>query len=191
MTLGRQAHLCIKLYVLIVLFLITWGFPLFLSATQYYVHPEMGDDKNAGTSLLRPFKSLERVSRTSLQAGDVIWLAAGQVFKGQLSLKDVRGTKDHPILVSSHRWGQKPEDARAVIQVEQSNHGVLLVDCNHLIIENVIVKGDGESLVENESMRCGVLVKTTKPGLYENIQLKHLYIHSIFAESEGFRRGKG
>ena len=176
---------------LFALILFGWSLPYSSYATKYYVHPEIGDDQHPGTTLLKPFKSLERASRISLQGGDIIYLAAGHTFKGQLSLKDAHGTIDQPILVSSHHWGQNPEDGRAIIQIEETVHGVLLIDCSNLIIENLIIKaGDNSPIKASDNMRCGVLVTTSKPGLYENIQLNNLHVHNIFAEVKGFSRGK-
>jgi hypothetical protein len=43
---------------------------------------------------------------------------------------------------------------------------------------------------ERNPMRCGVLVKTTVAGTYENIQLLDLLVSDVFFEKPGFQRGK-
>ena len=51
--------------------------------------------------------------------------------------------------------------------------------------------GKGEGTPVEGKMRCGVLVTTTRPGDYVNIELENLNVHDVFYENPGFKRGKG
>ncbi len=174
-----------------ILFLILFsGMSSFLWATTYYVHPEMGNDQHAGTQLLAPFKSLEKVNSLSLQAGDAILLAAGYTFQGTLKLDGQKGTRKTPIRIGSYQWGNAHEDPRAIIDAGDASHGIHLNNCSHIVIENLIIQADGRRGEAGLEMRCGVLVTSSRPGLYENIHLNKLLIRDIFIEAKGFERGE-
>ena len=74
-------------------------------AADYYLHPELGDDRNAGTSAEAPWQSLDKVGALRLAAGDRVLLAAGQTFTEELRLKNVAGSGTEPILVTSYAAG--------------------------------------------------------------------------------------
>ncbi|MDT8432713.1 MAG: right-handed parallel beta-helix repeat-containing protein [Bacteroidales bacterium] len=75
------------------------------NGTTYYVDAEAGDDAHPGTSVIQPFRTLEKIRELQLLPGDSICLAAGQVFRGSLVLRDVRGTADYPVVVTSYSAG--------------------------------------------------------------------------------------
>jgi hypothetical protein len=159
-------------------------------AATYYVHPQLGDDGNVGTSMLHPLKTLDKASMLQLEPGDRLLLAAGHSIDGMLRLEGIKGTEDEPIIISSYQWGNSFEDPRAIIDASFASHGIVLMDCSNIQIENVIVqagKSDGSS---NEDLKCGVLVTTSKAGLYRNITLKNLLIRDIFIEGHGYARGE-
>ena len=158
--------------------------------TTYYVHPELGNDANSGTHLHTPLKSLAKASTLDFQPGDALLLAAGYTFKGTLKLEGKRGEKNNPITFGSYQWANSFEDPRAIIDASFSSHGIFLVDCSFIKVENLIIQADeakGDSLLD---MRCGVLVTTSQPGFYEGVVLKNLFVRNIFIEEEGFQRGK-
>lgn len=158
--------------------------------TTYYVHPEIGNDVNPGNHLLAPFKSLDRVNTLQLEAGDEVLLAAGYIFKGSLKLDDQHGTSGAPIRISSYQWANTHEDPRAIIDAAYASHGIHLNNCSHVVIEQLIIQADGSSEDPDLKMRCGVLVTTSQPGLYENIQLNKLLVQDIFIEAPGYKRGE-
>jgi hypothetical protein len=179
---NRALHRLIFLIVFNGVALLSWG-------TTYYVHPELGNDDHSGTHLLAPFKSLKKISTLNLKAGDEILLAAGYTFDGTLRLDGQKGASDHPIRISSYQWANSLEDPRAIIDAGQASNGIHLNDCSHIIVEHLIIQADGKSGDADLNMRCGVLVTTSRPGFYQNIQLHQLLVQDIFIEAPGFERG--
>lgn len=158
--------------------------------TNYYVHPELGDIQHPGTSLLRPFQSLQQLQDLPLKAGDSILLAAGFTFPGSIELRGVQGMENHPVVISSYTIGNILEDPRATIDASGYANGILIVDGSHIVVRDLIVKANGGGPIKNSSMRCGVLVQPQHPGRYQGISLHHLLIRDIFYEEAGFTRGK-
>ena len=157
---------------------------------SYYVNPTTGNDKNNGQTENQAFKSLERINRLSLKAGDKVLLATGEVFYGKLELKNVSGNKKSPITITA--YGDKK--AAPVLDAKGYLNGVLLVNCKHIIVENINIQANGGGVIEDEKkakkyMRCGVLVTTSQSGKYGNISLKNLTVRDVFFEEQGFQRG--
>jgi len=73
----------------------------------YYVDSAGGDDRNAGTTPARAWKSLAKVNATSFLPGDRILLKSGSVWNGQLWPKG-SGVEGHPITVEMYGGGVKP-----------------------------------------------------------------------------------
>jgi hypothetical protein len=159
-------------------------------ASTYYVHPQLGDDGNVGTSVLNPIKTLAMASKLPLEPGDRLMLAAGYSIAGMLKLDGIKGTEYEPIIISSYQWGNTYQDPRAIIDASLASHGIVLIDCSNIQIENVIVQAGESDGSSNEDLKCGVLVTTSKAGLYRNITLKNLLIRDIFIEAQGFTRGE-
>lgn len=164
-------------------------------ATNYYVNPVLGDDQNSGSSILTPFQSLEKVSSIELTAGDAVLLAAGHTFSGSLRLINKQGTVENPIVLDSYSWGNALADKRAIIDAKGFLNGILLENCSHIIVKNLIISANGGGLTLEEEkdgkMRCGVLISSTQAGEYTNIRLHNLLVQDVFFEDPGFKRGKG
>lgn len=161
-------------------------------ATDYFVHPTLGNDQHAGTSMIAPIRTLEKASALALQPGDAILLAAGHTFNGSLALEDLSGAAYAPIRVGSYAWGAALADPRAIIDARDYLNGLLIRNCSHIEVENLIVtaNGGGSKQAREADMRCGVLVTTSRPGTYQGITLRNLLIKDIFFEDPGFQRGK-
>lgn len=163
-----------------------------LSATTYYLDPEVGNDSNKGISWNLPWKTLDRLNGFFLKPGDTIALAAGKVFMGSLQLKDVSGTSKQPIVITSFVGNQEGTFLRAEIDARGFDNGIYLENCSHLIIRDISIKANGREAVNNHSeiskMRCGLLYTTTKPGNFGYLTLDNLKISEIFYENPGFKR---
>ncbi|NOY82672.1 MAG: hypothetical protein GXP31_16875 [Kiritimatiellaeota bacterium] len=82
--------------------------PLFPGhAAEYYFDSEAGADDNPGVSPERPFRSLEKLARLSLQPGDAVRFKCGSTVRGQLRFKG-SGTRERPITVGAYGPGPKP-----------------------------------------------------------------------------------
>jgi hypothetical protein len=159
-------------------------------ATNYYFHPIIGHDDNEGTSSIDPLKSLNTIQNLILLPGDSILLAAGYQFEGTIMFRELSGTKDKPIVITSYDWESCPFQRRATINAKGFLNGIELINCSHIKVDNVEIIADGGCHEKNGQMRCGVLVVTTKTGQFENITLHNLSIHNIFYENYGFVRGE-
>jgi len=158
----------------------------------YYVHSLQGIDTNSGLSAEKPLKTLERVNQLKLQAGDTILLAGGMVYPGSLSLKNVTGNPGNPVVVAGYDSEGASTLAVPSITAEGFHNGILLENCSHILISNIQISANGGGMKDgrkSSDMRCGVLITTSKPGLYKNIVLKNLVVKDVYYEDPGFKRG--
>ncbi len=162
-------------------------------AKCYYINPKTGSNENDG-SMLRPFKDLNKVSTLRLNPGDSVLLAAGSTFQGSLSLKDVHGAADKPIVISSYISGKKNGEKRALIDAKGYFSGVFIQNCSYIEVNNLVIQANGGGMKDerdkDKDMRCGVLVETTKSGIYEHIYFSGLLVKDIFYEDPGFQEPK-
>lgn len=170
------------------LFLLFIGCANFSMATIYYFHPEIGNDNNSGLSSISPFKSLKKIASLNLCPGDEILLAADFTFYESLELKGVKGTHQNPILIKSYNWSHFSTDKKAKIDAKGFPNGILLIDCSHIVIENIDIQANAGIISKSEKMRCGVLALLKSPGTYEGIILNNLNIHDVFFNKKGFKR---
>ena len=174
------------------LFVIAIFFFSCLNKNVYYVDSVNGNDSNSGHSPQSAWASLEKVNTLKLIPGDKILLATGSTFMGTIILEDISGTKENPVIISG--CNKEGGNELPVIDSKGFSNGILLKNCSNVIISNIEIIGNGGGVATvkdaKQNMHCGVLVTTSKPGNYENIQLKNLNIHDIFFEESGFKRGK-
>ncbi len=81
------------------------------SHTTYYVSSVTGEDTAPGTSAETPWKTLERVQAAVLGPGDRVLFRGGELFPGTLALREVRGTAEAPIVLSSYGEGRATIEA--------------------------------------------------------------------------------
>ena len=158
-------------------------------AADYYVHPESGDDGNAGTSAEAPWRSLGKVNSTRLEPGDRVLLAAGHTFTEELQLRNISGSAAKPILVTSYADGGT--GARASIDAQGLPSAVHLVNSSHVRIQKLELSADGGEVTwraRQRGMRAAVLIELKDDGDYANIHLDDLAIHDVFFENPGFVR---
>jgi len=77
-------------------------------ATVYYVSTSGGSDSNNGTSVLTPFKTLDKVNSLVLVAGDQVLLKRSDSFSGTLSLTE-SGSAGNLITFGAYGSGDNPE----------------------------------------------------------------------------------
>lgn len=98
----------------------------------YYVSVN-GRDDNPGTKN-KPFKTLAKVNSLELRPGDAIFLKAGEIFDGTLSLT-IQGSSEDSVLVSSYGGGS------AIIN--GGNKEAVIIRGSHFRLENIHVTGSG------------------------------------------------
>ena len=159
--------------------------------SSYYIDSENGKDTNNGFSPQTAFKTLSKINTINIKSGDTILLASGLTYNGSLQLKNLKGTENNPVVVSS--YGNNNE--KPVINSKNFTGGVLIENCSYVEVKNLTItangKGDNAGINENDKMRCGVLINITKSGKYKHLYLKNITIKDIFFENEGYERPNG
>ena len=163
-----------------------------VGAAIYYVHPALGDDENSGTSETAPFRTLARAGKLSLHAGDVVLLAAGQKFMGQLAYDRIAGTEAAPILFSSYPPASGNGDQHAIIDAKGYLAGVCLKNCAHVQIGNLLITANAGGMklgqAVKKEMRCGILIEADQSGKYEGFSVSNVVVKDVFFEKPGFVR---
>jgi len=158
-------------------------------ATDYYFSSTTGKDRNNGKTTDKAFKTLSKLTKLTLEAGDRILLKKGETFNGTIELIGLIGNKQNPILVSSYGEG----NGKPVINAKGETNGILIQDSSYVKVIGIEITANGGEKPGYEEgkfyMRCGVLVNSKKKGIYENITLQDLYVRDIFLEKDGFDRG--
>lgn len=152
-----------------------------VSAADYYVSNSTGNDANDGLSEQTPWKSLEKVSSQIFNAGDNIYLKAGDEWNETLFAKG-EGNSNNWITLTSYGEGAKPK----ISPGNNATYGIFLEDyagwklvglevCNAqagirtLVSKNPEVKHDGmwyEDLYVHHIMNAPITPDNIEPGLY-------------------------
>lgn len=160
-------------------------------AKNYYVNPVTGNDQYPGTTPSLPFQNLDKLTALQMHPGDSILLSSGAVFYGSLELKNVKGRKGQPIVVSTYHAGAAKAGEKAQIKAQGKLNGVLLENCSFVELENLQIsaEADGMPTANKNEMCCGLLVRTSRVDQYAHIHLRNLHVENVFYEKKGFQRG--
>jgi len=74
----------------------------------YYVDPSSGNDANAGTSATSAWRSVTRVGKATLAAGDSVVLKRGGIWYGQTLTVNSSGQSGNPIIIGAYGTGAAP-----------------------------------------------------------------------------------
>tara|TARA_R110000868_G_scaffold108051_2_gene295272 strand:- start:1111 stop:2748 length:1638 start_codon:yes stop_codon:yes gene_type:complete len=160
------------------------------SATDYYVHPELGNDLNNGLTKALALKTLSSISKIKLQQGDRILLASNQLYTDGIILIGQTGIKGNPIIITTVNWNaSESKIIPATIDFKGSPNGVLIQDCNFIEVSNLNLTANGFFTEDNQKMRCGVLIKNSNSTSMQHINIKNLRINNVFYENYGYNRG--
>jgi hypothetical protein len=88
------------------------------AGTAYYVDSKDGDDTNSGTSVGKPWKTLDKVNSVVFQPGDKILFKADCSWTGILRPKG-SGAEGKPIVIDMYGIGNKPIINGAGIKVPE------------------------------------------------------------------------
>jgi len=139
--------------------------------TSFYIDSQLGNDSNSGTSPQKAWKTLARANQISLKAGERLYLCGSNTFQGSLKFTNIKGTKEHPVTITTC------ENGRATIESGDSL-AILAQNCEYLQIINLQVAGSGR-LTGNktngiELINCkysDIDSVTAKGYLYSGIQI--------------------
>lgn len=127
-----------------------------LQAATYYVDSSQGDDTKAGTDATTPWKTIEKVNQTELQAGDKVLLKRGGVWSGQLTIHNAGGD-GNPIYIGAYGDETQPKptingggSVKAAVFIKNGS--------NHVTVEGLAVTNfDGQDIFDGaEGDRCGI-----------------------------------
>ncbi len=161
-----------------------------VKATNYYINTALGIDTNEGTDKTQSWKTISPLINIQLKPSDSILFATGQKFVGMLSVINVKGLAQHPVVICSYSY--KGNTAKPVLDAGQQLNAILIQNTSFIKVEDIEITAVipyqkmGES--KNETMRCGILVEVTKDEAFEDIRLNNITVHDIYYNSSGFTR---
>ena len=145
------------------------------SAVTYYVDAAQGNDSGAGTSVITPWKSLGKVSTTSLQPGDRVFLHSGSVWHESLRPAG-SGAEGHPIVIDRYGDGARPRiDGDGAME-----DAVLLRNVQQIEVRNLEITHHGAAV----AVRRGVHIVLDNFGTAHHIVVAGLYIHDVNGSNE-------
>ena len=175
-----------SLFVLIQLICFTYP----ANATTYYINNLIGNDTNTGTTQSNSFKTSSPLTNIKLHPGDAVLFASGQYFKGMLSLINVKGLYQHPIVIGSYTY--KGNKIKPVLDAGENLNTILIQNASFIKIRGLEITGTipykSRSILQKEQMRCGILVEVTQDDLFEDIQIKDVMVHDVYYNAPGFTR---
>jgi hypothetical protein len=121
--------------------------------TTYYVDAVQGNDRNKGTSLSSPWKSLNKVNKSSFLPSDKILFKRNQSWVGRLVIPS-SGSMNGMITIGDYGTGNKP-----VINGNNIYYAVLLDAINFISIQNLeIINPKGQGLIITASNNNGLII---------------------------------
>ena len=140
------------------------------AGVTYYVDSAGGYDHNPGTSLGKPWRSLQKVNATVFAPGDTILFRSGSTWTGQLWPKG-SGTEGQPIVID--KFGG---EARPVINgAGQAEDAVLLKNQEYWEVNNLEITNTGSG----PNARRGVHLVAENYGDVHHVYLRNLDIHDV------------
>lgn len=150
--------------------LISVAFTTTAQAETYYINSVTGDDRAAGTSEDRPWRSVARIKDFPLKAGDRVLLMAGSVWKEPLTITR-SGKASAPIIIAATGTGPRPRiDAGGV-----SSYAVAVMNAEYVSVSGLEVTNDAPT----PAQRFGVLVSAENMGVTRSIRISDMYIHDV------------
>lgn len=156
----------------------------------YYLDSVDGDDANDGLSPQNAWKSLAMVDQKVFQPGDRILFRAGSQFYGRFHPLG-SGTEQDPVTVDVYDGDKVGSEAgaRAAIHGEgKYTHVIFLENMEYWNISNLEISNKGS---DNNSLRVGINVEITQPGIYNGIHLNNLYVHDVTGTLTGKDKRNG
>ena len=162
----------IKFLIVIIVIIEIFFIPCYgKNGQNYYIDAQNGNDQADGRSMRSAWKSLKRLKKLHLCAGDSLLLCRGSVFTDILELS-AEGKAGKPIVVDAYGNGRKP----CIQAPDASLYAVLVYNSNYLTLQNIEVVNTGKERMPN---RTGVKILCEDYGVSHNIVLNALEIHDV------------
>lgn len=137
----------------------------------YYIDSRSGDDSQDGMSPETAWKTLGRVDKVYLQAGNAILLRCGSSWDGQLAPRG-SGTQSEPIRIGNYGEGALP----VINGCGEVDAAVKLSNQSGWIIEGLEVTNQAS---ERDAYRCGILVENDGGGTVSGIVIRNNRVHDV------------
>src|SRR5438128_1276591 len=98
---AQQIRTMKQILVFIITFLLFKS--IYAQHTYYFSSKATGEEKG---TVQQPYTSLQKLAQLTLQAGDTVFLHAGERFTANVSLNNAIGTKEHNIVFTSYGKGR-------------------------------------------------------------------------------------
>lgn len=156
---------------------------------KYYFNASVGQDSNTGDSPDAPFRSLYTLQYANIKAGDTIFVAKGVTHQGAIVLKDIKGTEEHPVVITSYGEG----DDYAHIDAKGNLAGIYMENCSNIKISGIRITADGagsmsDSEARAQQIRCGIMYVPKASGVYSGITIENVLIEDIYFHEKGYVR---
>lgn len=166
---ASHAHGPLSVLSLALAVLVLGAFPA--AATNYFIR-QNGNDDAEGTSSNAAWRTVERVNRARLRAGDRVQFQSAQSFAGNLWVAaENGGTSNSPVTIGSFGEG------RATILAGKAN-GITVENTGGIAIENLVVAGSGRT----NNAGYGILCENT---LTNGQRLSSLRLDNVEARDFG------
>ena len=141
-----------------------------LSAVNYYIDSEAGNDSSSGVTEATAWKSLQQVQRTVYQPGDQILFKKGCSWLGQLSPQG-SGKENAAIVIGSYGSGDLPK-----IKGNGSPYALGLKNQEYWEIRDLDISNPASEAGD----RVGVLILgESGPETLHHIYLQNLHVHDV------------
>ncbi|MGB3440143.1 MAG: right-handed parallel beta-helix repeat-containing protein [Actinophytocola sp.] len=138
---------------------------------DYYVDSTAGDDRQAGTSPNRPWKTLDKINQVKLGPGDRVLFRRGRSFSGTFAPVG-SGTANNPIIATSYGSGAKP-----VIDGQGSAAAIFLHNVDGWELKDLEVTNFGPAPASGQ--RAGVFVLIEDFGVGEHYVVANVDVHDV------------
>jgi Right handed beta helix region len=159
-------------------------------AFNYYINSLAGNDSNIGTSIKAPWKTISPLINIQFKAGDSILFAAGQKFTGMLSLLNVTGSQDQPVVISAYDY--KGKKAKPILDAGNNLNSLFIQNSSFIHINGIEITATQsykkDTAVQKNEMRCGILVEITKDEFFQHIIIAGVLVHDVYYHPSGYTR---
>lgn len=161
-----------------------------VKATNYYINAAIGKDSNKGNVAAHAWMSVSPLTGVVLKPGDSVLFATGQKFTGMLSLVNVKGVLQHPVVVASYPF--KGSETKPVLDAGDELNALLIQNSSFIKVSGIEITAtipyQKNNLTKEAAMRCGILVEVTKDEAFEKIELSDVVVHDVFYNAPGLTR---
>ena len=152
------------------------------SSSSYFIS-QSGNDNNLGT-ISDPWKTLERVSRQTLNPGDSVLFNKGDRFDGHLSING-SGTETLPIVIGSYGTGNKP-----IISAEVGFGGggdfreaIYILNHDNIVIKDIEINNERNfhRISVDSALAYGIYFHNSGKKPLNNFKIENLSLINIYA----------